>query len=257
MAAISGTAIAHAIRERLAALPSPRGRLVAVVAHSGAAGRSFVARKAAFAAGLGVNFSVHEAASEAECLRAIRSFSADSGVHGIVLQLPLPPDWDRDRLIAAIDPAKDPDCLTGRAPVDPPAVCAVRAALAHAGFCVRDFKHVVVVGRGFLVGAPVSHWLRAEGIAFSVIDIDTPDSAAIIGGADLIISGVGKTGICGLRFVRDGAGIIDFGFPPDFDQNALAREAERLAFCTMTPGGIGPILVASLFDNFYRLPDKR
>ena len=252
MASIDGRAIAERLMAGLSARPKPPGSLAVVMVGGAEASRAFVARKRAAAERLGIVFRLHELpadASRADAENLLRELSRDSSVSGIVLQLPIPSALDRDALIACIGLEKDVDNLTGTAPFESPAVGTVRAILADQACVPADFKNIVLVGQGFLVGKPIAAWLDKESVSYSIVDIDTENSQAIISRADLVISGVGKTGVVDPAILPDGAAFIDFGFPPDADQDALKAAGGRLSFHTSTPGGTGPILVAALFGN--------
>lgn len=256
MMRIDGDKIVGEIVASLGCLPVPPGALAVVSCDASPASHAFIGRKRAVADLLRIPFVVHDIpahASQADIEYVVTGLSADSGTRAIVLQLPLPRATLRDRVIACITPIKDIDNLTGHAPVESPSILVVREVLSRAGRDIADFKSVVVVGRGFLVGLPIIRWLALIGIPCAILDIDTLDPNSIIRSADLLISGVGKTGVVDPTLLADGAGFIDFGFPPDADQSALAVHADRLAFFTPTPHGTGPILVAKLFENFYSL----
>lgn len=116
------------------------------------------------------------------------------------------------------------------------------------------------MGRGLLVGEPVIRWLQyerstASSLKFKVADSTTGDLQGFIADADIVITGVGKQGLIDPQWLKESAGIIDFGFPADMKQDDLILKLEtfKLAFYTPTPGGTGPILVAKLFENMYRL----
>ncbi len=254
MAAVDGIGIAERLIVRLAALPVPQQMLAVVMIGGDAASRAFVARKRAVADRLGVRFSVHnvpQGATQKEVESLLRGLSLNVSVGGIVLQLPVPATFDRDALIAHISPEKDIDDLTGKSPYRSPAVQCVKEVLATEGCAIRDFRDIVVIGQGFLVGLPVAAWLGTIGVPYSGIGIDTPDPDSFVRRADLIITGVGKTGVVRAEALKEGAVVIDFGFPPDIDQHELALAGERLRLYTPTPGGTGPILVAKLFENFF------
>ena len=253
---IDGDRIAGDIVASLGRRPVPSGALAVVSCGASPASLAFIGRKRAVADGFGIPFAVHDipaGANQADAERLVAGLSADPGIRAIILQLPLSAHIRRDGLIARIDPSKDVDNLTGRAPAESPSVLAVREILSRAGCAIADFRHIVILGAGFLVGAPIVRWLASRGIPHTVMDIDTPDPESVIRLADLVISGVGKTGVADPALFPDGAGFIDFGFPPDADQPALASHASRLRFFTPTPHGTGPILVAKLFENFYSL----
>ncbi len=252
--AVSGEKISALMLGKLRMRPKLHSSLAVVMVAPSTAIRTFVAKKAACAGTLGIWFSAYEVTEEGECARLLESLSRDASVGGIVLQLPLPHGWNRERLIACIAEMKDVDCLRGVNPlIEAPVVLAVREILASRGKKITDFHHVAVIGAGFLVGVPVVVWLKKESVAYEVIDIDTPNGEGIIRLADLVISGVGKAGVCDAVWLKSGAGAIDFGFPPDFNQSALEHEAHRLSFYTPTPYGTGPVLVSALFTNLFAL----
>ena len=198
--------------------------------------------------------------TEDEVEGRIQALSHDEQVGGIVLQLPLPKRFNRDAALARIDPKKDVDNLTGRAMVEAPTVGVVKEILREVGYAIVDYETIAVVGRGFLVGQPIIAWLKKESsnhpqssLHVKVADIETVDLRQFLQDADLVITGVGKAGLIQPEWLKAGASVIDFGFPPDFNAEGLALGDSRLAFYTPTPGGTGPILVAKLFENFYTL----
>ena len=256
MTSIDGRGIADRLLASLALRPVPSGSFAAVLVEGDAASHSFVSRKRAACDRLKIPFRLHEFpadASPADIEACIRELCADASVRAIVLQLPLPPGFDRDLLVAAIDVRKDVDDLTGCASVESPAVGCAKEILASEGMRIQDFKNITVVGAGFLVGRPIASWIARLGIPLSIVDIDTPNPDSFMRDADLVISGVGKTGVVRPGSLKRGACFIDFGFPPDADQAELASAADRLRFHTPTPGGTGPVLIAKLFENFFAL----
>lgn len=271
---IDGAAIAQNSIDALKKRPRPKKTLAAILIGNDHASLTFVRRKSRVARELGIAFDFFQfSATDTEdtVRERIRDLSRDERVGGIVLQLPLPARFDRDALIAAIALRKDVDNVTGCLVVESPAVGVVKEILAAVSrshnikFKSLDGLIVAVVGKGFLVGAPISKWLERASASvspftFKAADIDTADIRGFVADADLIITGVGKAGLIDPRWLKDGAGVIDFGFPPDFTRETShgARPYDvtilnHLAFYTPTPGGTGPILVAKLFENFYSL----
>lgn len=253
---IDGRGIAREILGGLRRRPVPRKRMVAVLLGEDSASASFLARKAAVAKTLGIAFEITSFSgreSQGDVEQSIRSFAADSSVGGIVLQLPVPKTYDRDVLISSIGEALDVDNLSGRAVVLPPALGAVKAVLASCGKHFSDYKAVRIVGNGYLVGAPIARFCALAGIPHEVANSKTGDLEGFVRSGDLVITGVGKTGVVDPTWLADGASVIDFGFPPDFNQEKLAAAEGGLAFYTPTPFGTGPILIAKLFENFYSL----
>lgn len=253
---INGRQIAGEILGGLRRRPVPKGRMVAVLVGGDAASASFLARKAVVAQSLNIAFELISFSGlepQADIKSSLRSLAEDPSVGGIVLQLPVPKTYDRDVLINAVGRAKDVDNLSGVAVVTPPAVGAVQAIIASCGKRFSDFKVVRIVGNGFLVGAPIARFCSLAGIPYEMANSKTGDLRNFIRSGDLVIMGVGKTGVVDPAWLQDSAGAIDFGFPPDFDQEKLAAVGARLAFYTPTPFGTGPILIAKLFENFYSL----
>ncbi|MBI2515081.1 hypothetical protein HYV91_02785 [Candidatus Wolfebacteria bacterium] len=140
----------------------------------------------------------------------------------------------------------------------PPAVGVVEEIIHASGFTLHDSR-VAVVGLGFLVGKPISEWLRDK--TKELYLLDKGDDFSVLKNADLVITGVGQAGIIKPEMLKDGAGVVDFGYSidtagkihGDFDTQLPVTNYQLLRFYTKTPGGTGPILVAKLFENFYSL----
>ncbi len=116
-----------------------------------------------------------------------------------------------------------------------------------------DNKNIAVVGRGFLVGKPIMEWLTETGMTFRLFH--SKSDLAALKDADLIITGVGKSGLINSTILRQDVGIIDFGY--DFIDGKIRGDfipnENFHGWYTPTPGGTGPILVAEIFKNFYKL----
>ena len=119
---------------------------------------------------------------------------------------------------------------------------------------------VAVVGLGLLVGRPIANWIMRR--AKETILLRSVSDLGLLKQADIVITGVGKAGIITPEMLKDGAGIIDFGYgmlegeySGDFDTRSLKIENSKVktGWYTPTPGGTGPLLVAKLFENFYKL----
>lgn len=138
-------------------------------------------------------------------------------------------------------------------------------------------KAVAVVGKGFLVGKPIIEWLKGNPSAGSgqkcqtLLIFDSKSDLKNLKKADLVITGVGKANLIKPEMLKSGAGVIDFGYDlievksekgkveskitGDFDafELELSTFNFQLSWYTPTPGGTGPILVAEIFKNFYKL----
>ncbi|RME58057.1 hypothetical protein D6779_07305 [Candidatus Parcubacteria bacterium] len=112
-------------------------------------------------------------------------------------------------------------------------------------------KLLAVVGLGFLVGRPIAVWAMRR--ARNTLLFHKDSDFALVAEADLVVTGVGKSGVVRPEMLREGAGVIDFGY--DQGRGDLAPEclSTNIAFYTPTPGGTGPILVAKLIENFVLL----
>ncbi|MBI2591404.1 MAG: hypothetical protein HYW34_01875 [Candidatus Brennerbacteria bacterium] len=139
----------------------------------------------------------------------------------------------------------------------PPAVGAVQEILFATSYSLLA-KKVAVVGLGCLIGKPIATWLAGQ--CPEIYLLARGSDFNLLKQADLVISGVGKAGLIKPDMLKDDAGIIDFGYEysggkpaGDFDVSQLSDVKSQLAFYTPTPGGTGPIVVAKIFENFYKL----
>jgi len=237
------------------------------------ASESFVKQKAKVAATLGVDFRIYrleERLSGEELREEVRKIADNESCGGVLVQLPLPSGVDSQYVLDAIPQDKDPDVLgeqalgafyAGRNKVLPPAVATVEEILKKFPMDLAD-SVVAVVGAGKLIGKPVGAWL--SGRCKELIILKEGNDLADLKKADLVILGTGKPGLVRPEILKDGAGVIDFGYSKnnegktsgDLDVLGAISDDARLAFYTPTPGGTGPILVAKLFENFYKLNQR-
>jgi methylenetetrahydrofolate dehydrogenase (NADP+)/methenyltetrahydrofolate cyclohydrolase len=196
--------------------------------------------------------------------------NADPSVHGILVQLPLPPPIREDLITAAIDPAKDVD---GFNPVS-----AGKLLLGRPGFLpctpqgiillLEEMKiplagaHAVVVGRSNIVGKPLANLLlrRTVNATVTVCHTGSGDLGRYTRQADILIAAVGRPGLITADMVREGAAVIDVGvnrvpdgaakkgyrLKGDVDFDGVA---EKASFITPVPGGVGPMTIAMLLLN--------
>lgn len=257
---INGKEIAQEIISELKQKPRPDKILAAIFVGASRASESFLRQKSKLAGELGIEFKIYQFAEDIpeEALKSnIKSIGDDEMVGGMIVQLPLPPRFNRDNILSALNPAKDLDGLLGK--TKPLAVRVVETVLAKARLDIRE-KIVAVVGKGLLVGKPVADWLRGK--CREIMVFDSKSDLNQIKKADLIITGVGKAGLIKPPMLKPGAGVIDFGFDVasgkikgDLDNSSFSSSS-LLAFYTPTPGGTGPILVAELLRSFYQLADE-
>lgn len=275
---VDGKKIAREIIEQLKKLPKPAKKLAAVFVGTDPASASFLKQKKKIADELGIEFlliHLKENISKADLLLELENLNKNPDVGGIVIQLPLPGKIDRDKILAALAPDKDIDALSQKPKVLPLAVEVVKdvlltviasGALSLRGLAKQSYigylsdKVVGVVGRGILIGRPIAEWLSGQCREVIIFHIGT--DLVRLKDCDLVITGAGKAGLIKPEMLKSGAGVIDFGFAMkdgkisgDLDIATLNLKPLTfdLSFYTPTPGGTGPILVAEIFKNFYRL----
>ncbi|MGA8291210.1 MAG: bifunctional methylenetetrahydrofolate dehydrogenase/methenyltetrahydrofolate cyclohydrolase FolD [Rhodoplanes sp.] len=273
---IDGTAIAAQLGAKIAAevarLHKEHGLepgLAVVLVGSNPASEVYVRNKTAKTAATGMRSSLHklpETVSERDLLAKVAELNADPAVHGILVQLPLPPQIDPQKVIEAIAPAKDVD---GFHPLT--------AGLLAAGLpglrpctplgCVRLAKSVhpslagmeaVIIGRSNIVGKPLFHLLLAENATVTVAHSRTRDLAAVARRADLLFVAIGRPEFVKRDFIKPGATVIDVGInrvPADGGKTrlvgdvAFAEASEVAGAITPVPGGVGPMTIACLMLN--------
>jgi methylenetetrahydrofolate dehydrogenase (NADP+)/methenyltetrahydrofolate cyclohydrolase len=219
-------------------------------------------------------YKFDEQNTEDEILECIKFLNIDPETRGIMMQIPILEKFDRDRLIAAISREKDIDglrfCVGLESSYRPPVVLAVLEAIMRSGKKIDEKTKVVMLGRGFLVGAPLLKTFKENGIDPVVIGSEgnkaeegkipaftgmTEKAEDDIKKADIIISAVGKAGMIKERMVKEGVILIDAGTA---EQNgALVGDIDPEAYkkslyYTPVPGGIGPVTVSMLFRNLLK-----
>jgi methylenetetrahydrofolate dehydrogenase (NADP+)/methenyltetrahydrofolate cyclohydrolase len=268
---IDGKQIAASVLEEAARIASELGREVRLAALSGDASpatASYLKIKQAQAAKAGIRMDVVPLPPEADthaCIEAVLE-TADR-YDAVIVQLPLPEGVETERILDAIPAGKDADLLShlSRAHFEagdedsllPPVVDAVREILMRSAIDPGG-KDAVVIGQGWLVGAPAAAWLAARGARVSVLTTGTPpeEFAAALAKADIVVSGAGKPGIIRPDQVKEGVVLMDAGTSESGGAivgDADPAAAERAAVFTPVPGGVGPIAVACLFRNAARL----
>ena len=200
--------------------------------------------------------------SQAELLARLGTLAADSAVHGILVQLPLPRHIDPAAVIEAIPPEKDVDGFTpvnaGRLlngePCFAPCTPAGCLRMIEAAGVDLDGKHAVVVGRSNIVGKPAALLLMQKNATVTVCHSHTRDLAAVCRTADVLIAAVGKAGFITADMVKPGAVVIDVGINRGADGKLhgdvdFAPVSEIASYITPVPGGVGLMTRAMLMLN--------
>ncbi len=200
-------------------------------------------------------------ATDQDVQAEIEALNADPAVCGILLQLPLPAGCDEQRLLAAIDPAKDVDGLhvvqrgklfCGLPALLPCTPYGIMQLLARYQIEVAG-KRAVVVGRSNLVGKPLAMLLLNANATVTVCHSRTPDLKDVCRTADILCVAVGKPRFITADMVKEGAVVVDVGINRteqglvgDVDYAAVAPHC---SFITPVPGGVGPMTVTMLMQN--------
>jgi methylenetetrahydrofolate dehydrogenase (NADP+)/methenyltetrahydrofolate cyclohydrolase len=207
-----------------------------------------------------------ETVSEAELLDLISRLNADPAVNGILVQLPLPKQIDSQKIITAIDPAKDVDgfhplnvgrLASGLAGLVP---CTPLGCLMLLKDRLGDLagRRAVVVGRSNIVGKPMAALLIGESCTVTVAHSRTRDLAGECRRAEILVAAVGKAEMIRGDWIGDGATVIDVGINRIEGADGKARLVGDVAFAealpragaiTPVPGGVGPMTIACLLQN--------
>ena len=205
--------------------------------------------------------------SQRDLLDLIRTLNADPAVHGILVQLPLPPQIEADAVLRTIDPSKDVDGFhpvnVGRLAVGQdslvpctPQGCILLAKTVHASL---EGLEAVVIGRSNIVGKPVAQLLIGESATVTIAHSRTRDLPGVVRRADLVIAAVGRPEMVTGEWIKPGATVIDVGInrvPGAVEGKTrlvgdVAFESARAVAGAITPvpGGVGPMTIACLLAN--------
>ena len=255
----------HRLRRDRGIVP---GLAVVLVGHNPAS-KVYVRNKSKAVTEAGLrSFDQHmpEDVSEAELLDLIARLNGDAQVNGILIQLPLPPQINADKIIAAIDPDKDVDGfhplnagrlasgLPGLVPCTPLG-CVRLAKTVHASLAGLE---AVVIGRSNIVGKPVAQLLLAENATVTIAHSKTLDLPAVCARADLLVAALGRPEMVRGAWIKPGATVIDVGINRIAGEHGRPRivgdvahaEARAIAGAiTPVPGGVGPMTIACLLLN--------
>jgi methylenetetrahydrofolate dehydrogenase (NADP+)/methenyltetrahydrofolate cyclohydrolase len=201
-----------------------------------------------------------EQASEEELLALIAQLNADDEVDGILVQLPLPPQLDEERVIRAIDPVKDVDGLhpfnagelyLGRPRLVPATPLGIIALLAE-HFIPLEGAEAVVIGRSDIVGKPIAHLLLQSNATVTICHSRTADLARHTLEADVLVVAVGSAEVVTPDMVKQGSAVVDVGInrtEGGIVGDVAPDAADVAAFITPVPGGVGPMTIAMVLRN--------
>jgi methylenetetrahydrofolate dehydrogenase (NADP+)/methenyltetrahydrofolate cyclohydrolase len=239
--------------------------IAVVIVGENPASRVYVRNKMKVAQELGMRSEMIELPADVgatELRAAIERLNADSGIHGFLVQLPLPQTLDAKPLLEAIAPRKDIDgfhrenvgaLVLGEPGFVPCTPAGCMRLLASAQVRIQG-AHAVVVGRSNIVGKPMAMLLLNAGATVTVCHSQTRDLAGHTRRADILIAAVGRAGMITADMIKPGAAVIDVGINRSADGRLLgdvdfASAAKVAGWITPVPGGVGPMTVAMLMSN--------
>src|ERR1700727_1750595 len=297
---LNGTKIAEEIRSEVAAevksliAAGVRPGLAVVLVGHDPASEIYVRGKVKACGEVGVyseSLTPPETVTTAEMLALVENLNRRDDIHGILVQLPLPPQVDAKKVLLAVDPAKDVDGFhpmnvgflsTQRPGLVPCTPGGVMEILKRSGVAIAG-REAVVVGRSDIVGKPAAMLLINANATVTVCHSKTHDLPGVCRRADILVAAIGRAGMIGRDFVKPGATVIDVGmnkvtnsieFQRFFAGNAKREEtfrkkgsalmgdvhpevAEVAGALTPVPGGVGPLTIAMLMFNTVKAAKMR
>jgi methylenetetrahydrofolate dehydrogenase (NADP+) / methenyltetrahydrofolate cyclohydrolase len=262
---IDGKALAAKVRAEVAADVAELGDvgIATVLVGDDPASHVYINLKQKAATAAGIRATDHRLPAETtqeELLALIADLNADDTVDGLLVQLPLPDHLDEAAAIEAVDPAKDIDGIhptnagrlyLGRPTLVPGTPLGIMRMLEEYEIELAG-AHAVVVGRSAIVGKPMAHLLLQANATVTVCHSRTQDLQRHTLDADVLVAAVGRLHLVSADMVRVGATVIDVGMNRtedglfgDVDPGA----AERAAYMTPVPGGVGPMTIAMVLQN--------
>jgi len=267
---IDGVALSQRIRTDVAARTAAlaargvRPGLAVILVGDDPASAVYVRNKVKACADAGIHSVLERydaSLTEAALLARVDAFNADPAIHGILVQLPLPPHIAAQQVIARIAPAKDVDgfsvasageLMTGLPGLRPATPYGCMKLIESTGIHLKG-KHAVVVGRSNNVGKPMALLLLQANATVTICHSATNDLASHTRQADVLVAAVGRRRTVTAPMVKPGAVVIDVGVNRD-EHGKLCGDvdagvAEVAGWLTPVPGGVGPMTVTMLLVN--------
>jgi 5,10-methylene-tetrahydrofolate dehydrogenase/methenyl tetrahydrofolate cyclohydrolase len=284
---IDGKEIAAGLRaeitagvESLLAEGGPRPGLATVLVGDNPASHTYVRAKRKACAEVGIESFGHELpanASQAEVEKLVSDLNADSAVHGILVQLPLPAGLDEEAILKSISIEKDVDgfhplnigrlAQKGREPLFVPCTPAGCLVLLQKAGAKLEGANAVVVGRSNIVGMPAALLLVKENATVTICHSKTADLPGVCRRADILIAAIGRARMIRGDWIKPGAYVIDVGTNRVDDPTTKSGyrqvgdvdfdEALQVAGAiTPSPGGVGPMTITLLLQNTLRAASR-
>ena len=209
-----------------------------------------------------LSYELPEETTEEALLKLIDQLNQDTGVNGILVQLPLPKHICEDKVIKSISPAKDVDCFhpenVGKMVLGEPGFLACTPAgvielLKRSNIDIAG-KECVVIGRSNIVGKPMAMLMLRENATVTITHSRTKDLKEVCKRADILIVAIGKPRMIDDSYVKEGAVVVDVGIHRDENNKVFGdvdydKVADKCSAITPVPGGVGPMTIAMLMKN--------
>lgn len=238
--------------------------LAVILAGENAASKIYVRNKIAACEETGVKsmeYYLPDSVTTEELVELVETLNADENVDGLLVQLPLPAGVNEKAVLGAVAPGKDVDGFhavnAGNLMLGNPCLAActpsgVMELIKSTGTNIAG-KHAVVVGRSNIVGKPVALMLLSENATVTVCHSRTQNLADYTRSADILVVAVGKKEFITGDMIKPGAVVIDVGMNREdkklYGDVEYATAAEKAAFITPVPGGVGPMTITMLLKN--------
>lgn len=239
--------------------------LAVIIVGDNPASKVYVRNKVTACRDVGLHSEVHELpadTTEAMLLKQIQDLNANTDIHGILVQLPLPDHISDDKVLETISAEKDVDgfhlynlgaLVVGNTVFPPCTPYGIQCLLEYTDIPIEG-QNAVVVGRSNIVGKPMALMLLHKGATVSICTSKTRDLALYTRLADILVVAVGKPGIITADMVKEGAAVLDVGINRlpegklvgDVDYEAVK---EKAGYITPVPGGVGPMTITMLVAN--------
>ena len=269
---IDGKAISAQIREEIAEKVKTynektglRPGLAVIIVGENPASQVYVRNKKKACEQVGFNswvYEMPESTTQDELNALIDKLNGDPGVHGILVQLPLPKHLDEEEVILRIKPEKDVDAFhpynVGRITIGDPKFlpctpAGIMELLKRSNIEISG-KECVVIGRSNIVGKPMALLLLAENGTVTVCHSRTKDLKEVCRRADILVVAIGRADFVTADMVKEGAVVIDVGMNRNADGKLtgdvdFASVSEVASYITPVPGGVGPMTITMLLQN--------
>ena len=215
---------------------------------------TYVKLKQRYGEDIGVDVAIYRI-DQSGVAQMLQTLNEDDDVHGIIVQLPLTDKSQTTEVLNKVMLRKDVDGLAENSPFDPATPVAINWLLAGYNVDVRG-KHIVIVGQGRLVGAPLARVMRSSGLDVETVDRSVENLTETVQNADVLVTATGNPGLITSDMIKQAAVVIDAGSAGQKGTvtGDVAEDVYERDDLTMTPkkGGVGPLTVAALFDNVLR-----